>query len=230
MNEDVNKGLAEIDKRLKEAFGTDGQIPAQEAQEGPSAPQPIDLYQMQRNAAYEASQKATAYGSPAQIGRIVDDMVEQFKAERYNVAKNQYDHLMDAGSKDNAEYMRQDYMTKNALPLIESLVETYGVDAILNNKQALSKLDEVMITGNGSGDGFTEGYLKQMHQQQIGGQPSSSDIEVTYAISRIKQMADSDDIRGSVTEAKRIKERVDKGELSANSDDYNLLLQVASYK
>ena len=43
-------------------------------------------------------------------------------------------------------------------------------------------------------------------------------------------MADNDDIRGSVTEAKRLKEKVDNGELSASSDDYNLLLQVSSYK
>lgn len=230
MNEDINKGLAEIDKRLKEAFGTDGVIPAQEAQEGPSVPQPIDLYQAQRNAAYEASQKATAYGSPAQIGQIVDNIVDDFKQARYNVSINQYNHLKDANASDQAEYMRQDYMVKNALPLVESLVETYGVDAILNNKDALSKLDEVMITGNGSGDGFTAAYLKQMHKQQIGGQPSQSDVEVTNALRKIRAMADNDDIRGSVTEAKRIKEKVDNGQLSANSDDYNLLLQVSSYK
>lgn len=230
MNEDINKGLAEIDKRLKEAFGTDGQIPAQEAQEGPSAPQPIDLYQAQQNAAYEASQKATAYGSPAQIGRIVNDMVDSFKQAYYNVSINQYNHLKDANAKDQAEYMRQDYMVKNTLPLVESLVEAYGVDAILNNKDALSKLDEVMITGNGSGDGFTASYLKQMHKQQIGGQPSQSDAEVTNALRKIRAMADNDDIRGSVTEAKRIKEKVDNGSLSASEDDYNLLLQVSSYK
>lgn len=230
MNEDINKGLAEIDKRLKEAFNTDGQIPAPEPTEAPSQAKPIDLYQAQRNAAYEASQKATAYGSPAQIGRIVGDMIKEFRQERYNVAMERYKHLIDANAKDQAEYMRQDYMVKNALPLVESLVETYGVDAILNNKDALSKLDEVMITGNGSGDGFTAGYLKQMHNQQMGGQPSPSDMEVTRALSKIRAMADSDDIRGSVTEAKRIKEKVDKGELSANENDYNLLLQVSSYK
>ena len=230
MNEDINKGLAEIDKRLKEAFNTDGQIPAPEPLEASSQAQPIDLYQAQRNAAYTASQKVTAYGSPAQIGRIVNDIVNDFKQAYYNVSINQYNHLKDVDAKDQAEYMRQDYMVKNALPLVESLVETYGVDAILNNKDALSKLDEVMITGNGSGDGFTAGYLKQMHNQQMGGQPSPSDMEVTRALSKIRAMADSDDIRGSVTEAKRIKEKVDKGELSANEIDYQTLLRVASYK
>lgn len=230
MNEDINKGLAEIDKRLKEAFNTDGQIPAPEPPEAPSQAQPVDYYQMQQNAAYEASQKPTTYGSPAQIGRIVDNMVDGFKQERYNVAKNQYDHLIDANAGDQAEYMRQDYMVKNALPLVESLVEAYGAGAILNNKQALSKLDEVMITGNGSGDGYTEGYIKQMHKQQLGNQPSLSDMEVTNAVRRIKSMADNDDIRGSVSEAKRIRDKVDNGEVSASEDDYALLLQVSSYK
>lgn len=230
MNEELNKGLAEIDKRLKEAFNTDGVVPAPEPSEQPQPAEPVDYYQMQENAAYEASQKPTAYGSPAQIGKIVDQMVDDFKQTRYNVSINQYNHLKDANASDQAEYMRQDYMTKNALPLVESLVEVFGVDALLNNKGALSKLDEVMITNNGAGDGFTKGYLEQMHKQQIGTQGSDSDMEVVYGLSKVKQMADNDDIRGSVTEAKRLKEKVDNGELSASSDDYNLLLQVSSYK
>lgn len=220
----------EIEKRIDAA---NNQMLSDDAPEAPgeaSGAQPIDYYQAQRNAAYNASQKATAYGSPAEVSRIVDNLVEDFKQSRYNVSINQYNHLKDVNAPDLAEYARQDYMTKNALPLVESLVEAYGVDAILNNKDALSKLDEVMITGNGSGDGFTAAYLKQMHSQQMGEQPSSSDMEVTNSLRKIRAMADNDDIRGSVGEAKRIKEKVDNGELSANADDYNLLLRVSSYK
>ena len=220
----------EFEKRIDQVNDQMLSEGSSEPSEAPSQVRPIDLYQMQRNAAYEASQKATAYGSPAQIGQIVDNIVDDFKQEYYNVNKNAYDHYLDANAPDQAEYMRQDYMVKNALPLVESLVETYGVDAILNNKDALSKLDEVMITGNGSGDGFTASYLKQMHKQQIGGQASTSDVEVTNALRKIRAMADNDDIRGSVTEAKRIKEKVDNGSLSANENDYRLLLQVSSYK
>ena len=69
-----------------------------------------------------------------------------------------------------------------------------------------------------------------MHKQQIGTQGSGSDMEVVYGLSRVKQMADNDDIRGSVSEAKRLKDKVDRGELSASDDDYSLLLQVSSYK
>lgn len=202
----------------------------EEPTEAPSQAQPIDYYQAQRNAAYDASQKATVYGSPAQIGKIVDKMVDDFKQTRYNVSINQYNHLKDANAPDQAEYMRQDYMTKNALPLVESLVETYGVDAILNNKDALDKLDEVMITGNGSGRGFTRGYLEQMHKQQRGSQDSKSDIEITYGLSQIAYLADKNDIRGSVNEAQRLKEKVDNGELSASDKDYKTLLRVSSYK
>lgn len=230
MNDELSKGLNEIDARLREAFNTDGKIPAGQASEQPQVAEPVDFYQMQENAAYEASQRPTTYGSPAQIGKIVNKMVDDFKQTNYNVNKNQYDHLLDAEAKDNAEYLRQGYMNNEALPLVESLVEMFGVDALLNNKDALSKLDEVMITGNGAGDGYTKGYLKQMHQQQLGTQGSESDVEVTYGLSRIKQMADNDDIRGSVTEAQRLKEKVDNGELSANEDDYKMLLQVSSYK
>lgn len=203
---------------------------ASQSAEGPSQAQPVDYYQMQENAAYEASQKPTAYGSPAQVGRIVDKMVDEFKQTNYNVSRNQYDHLLDVEAKDQAEYLRQDYMTGSALPMVESLVEVYGADAILNNKKALAKLDEVMITPNGAGDGFTEGYLKQMHKQQLGSQGSASDAEVVYGVSQVKNLADNDDIRGSVSLAKQLKEKIDNGQLSANSEDYNLLLQVSSYR
>lgn len=219
-----------MDKNFEKRIDEVNDMMLSDAPEEPSQPQPIDYYQMQENAAYEASQKPVAHGSPAKMGQIVDKMVEDFKQSRYNVAKNQYDHLLDADAKDQAEFMRQDYMTKNALPLVESLVDIYGVDAVLNNKDVLSKLDSIMITDNGSGDGYTKGYVKQMHKQQIGTQGSESDMEIMYGLSRVKQMADNDDIRGSVSEAKRLKDKVDRGELSASDDDYNLLLQVASYK
>ena len=223
MDKDFEKRIDEVNNQmLSEA--------SSEAPEAPSQAQPIDYYQAQRNAAYDASQKATAYGSPAQIGKIVDELVDDFKQARYNVSINQYNHLKDVNAPDQAEYMRQDYMVKNALPLVESLVETYGVDAILNNKDALDKLDEVMITGNGSGKGFTRGYLEQMHEQQRGAQNSISDMEVTYGLQKVRNMANNDDIRGSVNEAQRLKERVDNGELSASEDDYKMLLQVSSYK
>lgn len=230
--QNIEQGLADVDKRLREEFGIDrmGNQTPQEPVEQPQQAQPIDYYQAQQNAAYDASQKATTNGSPAQVGKIVDEMVDDFKQARYNVSINQYNHLKDVNAPDQAEYMRQDYMTKNALPLVESLVEMYGVDAILNNKDALKKLDEVMITGNGSGKGFTRGYLEQMHEQQRGTQGSTSDMEVTYGLQKVRNMASNDDIRGSVNEAQRLKEKIDNGELSASDEDYQMVLQVSSYK
>lgn len=219
---------SKIRKATDEFFDAD-ETPSQPT-EAPQQAQPQDYYQMSQNAQYEASQKPTAYGSPAQITPIVEKMVEEFKQTDYNANKNQYDHLLDAEAKDNAEYLRQGYLASEFLPMVESLVEIYGVDALLNNKKALAKLDEVAITPNGSGDGFTEGYLKQMHCQQLGSQGSQSDAEVVRGVQRVKAMADSDDIRGSVTLAQKLKERVDNGELSAGAEDYQMLLQVSSYK
>lgn len=220
----------EFEKRIDEVNEEMLSDASPELAEAPSQVQPTDYYQMSQNAQYEASQKPTAYGSPAQVAIVVDDMVDEFKQTNYNVNKNQYDHLLDAEAKDSAEYLRQNYMTNDFLPMVESLVEVYGVDALLNNNKALAKLDSVAITPNDSGDGFTAGYLKQMHNQQIGTQESISDMEVTRGLQRITAMANSDDIRGSVSQAKKLKQRVDDGELSASEKDYNLLLQVSSYK
>lgn len=216
-----------IERVTKEMF--EGSQDSPEPTEQASAQQPIDFYQSQRNAAYEASQKATTNGSPAQMTKVVNEMVEDLKQNAYNVTNSQYNHLMEVDAKDSAESLRQSYMTGNALPLVESLVEEYGVDALLNNKKALSKLDEIIITNNGSGEGFTRGYLNKMHEQHRGRQASSSDAEVRRGIERMSMLADSSDVRASVALAGQIKERVDNGELSADETDYETLVRVSSY-
>lgn len=214
-----------INQTTEQMFNEAAQVAPQE----PSSPAPTDYYQAQRNAALAASQRPKVYGSPAQLNTVVEQMIDDFKQTDYNVNKNQYEHLMDVGTTDQAEYLRQGYMMSEALPMLESLVEIYGVDALLNNRQALEKIDEVMITGNGSGKGFAESYLKQMHKDQMNTTKSSSDAEITSGLRRVRRLADSDDIRGSVSEAKRLKEKVDNGELSASEEDYKMLVQVSSY-
>lgn len=225
--EDLRKQITEV---TDEFFEENTSQSSPEAPEQPKQARPIDYYQAERNAAYEASQKLTTHGSPAQMIKVVDELVDNFKQTDYNVNKNQYDHLLDTEARDTAEYLRQTYMTEQALPLIESVVETYGVDALINNSKALAKLDEIVLTPNGSSAGFTKGYLAQMHKDQRGESAATSDMEVINGIRKIKAMADSDDIRGSVAKAKRLKEKVDNGEASASEDDYALLLQVSSYR
>ena len=69
-----------------------------------------------------------------------------------------------------------------------------------------------------------------MHDQQRGTQGSTSDMEVTYGLQKVKNMANNNDIRGSVNEAQRLKDKIDNGELSASDEDYQMVLQVSSYK
>ena len=200
----------------------------QKAVEEPGTLKLVDYYQAMRNAAYTASQSPTVHGTPAALPIIVDKMVESFKQTDYNVNRNQYDHLIEYDAKSTAENLRQGYLVNEFFPLVESIVENYGVDALLNSPKALAKLDEVAITPNGSGGGFTKGYLKQMHKGQTA-TPSKSDVEIAYGIAKAKQMAGDGNIRGGVGAVKKLKEKVDKGELSASDSDYEILSRISSY-
>lgn len=199
---------------------------AQEAPEQAPSLQPQDYYQMQANAAYEASQRPTAYGAPAEMSQVVDEMAKDVEDHYYNAYNNQFQHLIDMNDNNGAQQTAQEYMMQYALPLVASLVEMYGADALLNNKNALSKLDSVMLTGNGAGDGFTESYLRQMHSQTLKTQGSQSDIEVVRGLRRAMGTASQSNIREAVAIARSLKNRIDKGELSASPEDYRTLLRV----
>ena len=222
--EDINKRIDDkLAKDLKALEAT------QEPVEDQEQAKPIDYYQAMRNDAYEASQSPTVHGSPAQLPIIVDKMVEDFKQTDYNVNRNQYDHLREYEANDEAERLRQNYLVTEFLPLVESVVEIYGPSALLNSQKALDKLDEVALTPNGSGHGFTEGYLMQMHKGQTP-RGSRSDIEVSYGLAKAQDMANDGDIRGGIGLAKNLVERINRGELSASEEDYETLLRGASAK
>lgn len=222
MDKELEKRIAQVNE---EALAESSQEPA----EGQEQVRPRDYYQMQQNAAYTASQKPTVYGSPAQMVTIVKQMVEDFKQTDYNINRNQYNHLQEYEAYDTAENLRQGYLVNEFFPLVESLVEIYGTDALLNSPRALATLDEVAITPNGAGDGFTKGYLMQMHKGQQAQAPSESDIEVAYGVEKAQRLADQGNVRGGVNLAKQLKDRVDKGELSASDKDYKILAKGAAY-
>lgn len=205
-------------------------IAPQEAPEQPQMPQAHDYYQMQQNAAYEASQRPTAYGSPAEMGQVIDDMVTNTAEKYYNAYKNQYEHLIDANDYNGAKQMANEYMMYHGLPLVASLVEMYGADALINSRDALSKLDSIMLTGNGEGDGYTKAFLKQMYSQTLGTNGSTSDIEVTRGLQKAMGIADQGDIRSAVGLAKSLKEKIDRGELSASPEDYSMLVQATELR
>ena len=203
---------------------------AQEVPEQPPAPQASDYYQMQTNAAYEASKHPTAYGSPAEMKQVVKELVDNTSEKYYNAYKHQYDHLVDANDMNSAKQMANEYMMYHALPVIASLVETYGADAVINSPDTLEQLDSIMLTGNGAGDGYTKAYIKQMYSQNLGTNKSTSDIEVIRGLQRATGIANQGDIRSAVGMAKALKEKIDRGELSASSEDYSKLIQATELR
>lgn len=196
----------------------------------PQMPQAQDYYQMQANAAYEASKRPTAYGSPAEMKQVVKELVGNASEKYYNAYKHQYDHLVDANDMNGAKQMANEYMMYHALPIIASLVETYGADAVINSPDTLEQLDSIMLTGNGAGDGYTRAYIKQMYSQNLGTNGSKSDIEVIRGLQKATGIASQGDIRSAVGMAKTLKEKIDRGELSASPEDYSKLVQATELR
>lgn len=221
--EDINKHID--DQLAKDLKALEALESSQESNE---TQKPIDFYQAQKNVSDALSVRPRAYGAPAQLGIIVKRMVDDFRQTDYNVNRNQYNHLRDAEASQEAESLRQSYMTTEFLPLVESLVENYGVDAIVNSPTALAALDDVAITPNGQGDGFTKAYLQKMHEGQIG-EASQSDVRVQFDLARARDMADKGNVRGGVQLARQIKQQVDEGRLSASSDDYKALSEASAW-
>ena len=204
--------------------------PTLQPQPESSVPQPTDYYQMQANAAQEASKRPTAYGSPAEMKQVVKELTTNASEKYYNAYKHQYDHLIDANNINGAKQMANEYMMYHALPIIASLVETYGADAIINSPDTLEQLDSIMLTGNGSGDGYTRAYIKQMYSQNLGTNSSKSDIEVARGLQKATGIASQGDIRSAVGIAKTLKEKIDRGELSASPEDYSKLIQATELR
>ena len=114
-------------------------------------------------------------------------------------------------------------MESSFLPSVEALTAAYGPDAVLANRDVLGMLDDVAISRNGRGDGYTASFIRSMDSDERGQVGSQSDSEVVNAIKKIRQLNRRRDIRSAVGMAENLKKRVDAGELSASDDDYMLL-------
>lgn len=202
---------------------------APEPQEGATPPQvSVDYYAQEQKAIRDESKKTRPHGSSKIVMAAVEDAVKggdgrEGLAHAYRRVKG---HSEFAEKRDLYEAQ---YMQDNFLPVVESIVNFTSPDELLNNKSALRLLDQFAM-GVGSGDGYTEGYVRQAYKDLLGKQANGSDRTVRDSIMRIKQLAASDQIRACYGMAERLKEKIDNGEHIADDSDYALLARIVAYK
>lgn len=217
--DNLEKQIGDVTEEFFEEIQSSEEAPVESAK-------PIDIYQAKRNYAIEQGRKAQSYGAPASMTEVVRDMVSSIEP-MYNLAVNQYNHLQEYDMTNEAQLTLDSYMENDFLPLVMGIVDQYGADALLTNRQVIDMLDGKALTGNGDGAGYTVAFVRAMAPEVQGTVASVSDRELQDGLARLENLCDKSP-SAAASFAERLKERVDNGELSASQNDYALLARAAS--
>lgn len=205
-----------------------------ETPEGEEQVDELDIYQRNLNARREADKKQFPAGSSQRVLAILRDALTGADgrpglARAYKRAKDDSDSLKVQGWLERANNIRAQYMEEKFLPVVEVIVNFTSPDELLNNKKALDTLDQYVLL-EGPGRGYTASYVRSAYGDQLGARPGLSDALVAESVRRIKRMANMDNIRGAYALARKIKDKVDKGEAMASDEDYAMLSGVTSIR
>ena len=194
----------------------------------------LDVYQENVNARSENSKRKFPAGSSQRVMEIVHDAVagdggRPGLARSYRRARDDSEFLRSQGSTERADWVKEQYMEEEFLPVVEIVVNFTSPDELLNSKKALKELDKYALTA-GSGDGYTAAYVRSAYGNLLGARPGVSDREVIDAVRRIRRMSMEDNIRGMLGIAKKMKSQIDRGEHMASEEDYELLSRISNFK
>lgn len=228
-----------IRARLYEDFDAKGIVERQEKQRAEAAknqpesiPEPVDIYQRNRDRIREASQKSYPRGSSAIVNTAVYSVIDgaggEGLAHAYKKAKEEVDTLKDMEERGRADLRRQQYMQEYFLPAVELVVNSASPDEVLNSKQALADLDKYALL-EGSGKGYTASYIRQAYGNQLGQISGKDDQNVRSAIRRLNMLLDNGEIRSAVGLANRLKKKIDNGEALSSDESYELLGRIISF-
>ena len=215
----MDKALSKRVDKLNEQMFAD-----EENEQAPA--QPVDYYQEMRSKASKTLSKPVLNGSTQKILFEVAHAVEGL-AGPFRKAKDDSERLSAVGDKNRASLMRQQYMTEVFQPTVESLVMMNSPEEILNSTKALKALDEYALVNGGRASGYTASFVKTLHSKDFGGVLPTSDVNVVEGVRRVRELVARDAIRSAIDTAKKLKDRVDRGEFTASTDDYDLLQKVA---
>lgn len=186
--------------------------------------EPIDWYQNNVNKQKDNAQKSVVRGATTLTAEIAKEALEGLKkAERR--AKADVEYWAQAGDKERAQMVKDQYIEERFLPAVELVVVASTPDEVLNAKDILKEFDKLSMQ---YGPGYTASYLRTAYGDQLGNASARSDGYVVDAVERIKWLSSMDQIRSAYGLAKKIKDSIDKGEHTSSEDDYELITRVAT--
>lgn len=199
--------------------------------------QPIDIYERDQSLIRNEGKKKRPHGSGISVIASAKAAIEGGGmpgvglAKAYKKAKMDSDLLKSKGEKDRADIIRKQYMEEKFIPTVEVIIRCSSPDELLNNREVLSALDDLVLT-TGSGKGYTSSYVKEAYGDLLGKNLSGydrSDEAVKDAVHRIVFLSEADNIRAAVGIAKQIKKKIDEGSNLSDEPDYELISRVASF-
>lgn len=229
---DLEKMLSNIDANTKADLQASKDYYKAQPTEAMASPEPVDVYQRNKDRLYDISQKAFPKGSSAAVNMattaVVDGVGAEGLAKAYSRAKGESDALKARGERGRAELVRQQYMQEDFLPAVEIVVNSASPDEVLNSKRALEELDKYVLL-EGAGKGYTASYIRQAYGNQLGQREGRSDPSVRSGVVRINSLLDNGSIRSAVGVASSLKKKIDEGSAMADDIDYELIGRVVSF-
>lgn len=192
----------------------------------------VDIYQVLQDRMRENNKKRYPNGSSAIVKMaayaVLDGMGGEGLAKAYKRAKEDADALKEKGERGRAELRRKQYMQEYFLPAVELVVNSTSPDEVLNSKQVLSELDNYTLL-EGAGKGYTATYIRQAYGNQLGQVEGRSDDSVRSGVREMNFLLDDGQIRAAFSIAKKLKDKIEKGDAMADDIDYDLICRVVAY-
>ncbi len=194
---------------------------------------PVDILQQKRNEQYRASKLETPRGAAPKVAKNASGVLEglgsiKSLSQSFRAAKHASERLTANGETARASMVRDQYMNEKFLPAIEALIGLNSIDELLNAKDVLKKLDELVLIQGGRADGYTAQYIRSLYGSELGQIQTHSDCYIRRSIGDMKVACARGNIRYAISLAKKMLDSVDNGEHSATEDDYQLISKVAS--
>ena len=210
-----------IEKATNELFKEN---PREDMPEVEPAPTPVDYYQMNADKRQRMAEKAVLRGASTLTKKIAKEVLEELVRHKRR-ADADAEYWLGTGDKERSQMVKDQYIEDHFLPSIETVVMASTPDEVLNAKDILKEFDDLSMQ---YGPGYTASYIRTAYGDQLGNASAASDGYVVDAVERIKGLAANNQIRAAYGMAKKLKDDIDKGEHTADSQDYEILSRVVS--
>ena len=192
----------------------------------------VDIHQRDVNKMREKANKSYPNGSSAIVNmavtQVIDGAGSEGLAHAYKEAMEDYREFKAKEEKDRADIVRKQYMNEYFLPAVELVVNSASPDEVLNSERALRELDKYAFV-EGSGKGYTASYIREAYKDLLGKVQGRSDDYIRSEMRKLHRLMDSGRIREAYGVARKIRDKVKRGEAMADDFDWNLVGKILAH-